>query len=99
MTSENDSAQIQLDKFLKANDDDLKKIGLLFLRILAADFCTISPHPSATLLSYLTLEQRHLLGTKKQLIDLFNDMSAANIPVLTDECGRSVLRIQLQPGF
>lgn len=99
MTSENDLAQVQLDKFVEANDHDLKKIGLLFLKILAADFCTISPHPSATLLSYLTLEQRHLLGTKKKLIELFNEMSAANIPMITDECGKSVLRTQLQSGF
>jgi hypothetical protein len=78
--------------FFAENTDDLSVLGLMFMRLLAADFNVMSNQPSATLAVILRLEQERRLSTRKQLVDLISEFNATGEPILTDGFGGSILR-------
>lgn len=75
------------------NADDLKILGLLFLRLLQADFHVMSTQPSATLMATLSLEERGEIGLEKKLADLIKELDATGAPMLTDGYFGSILRM------
>ena len=74
------------------NPHDFQYLGLLFLRLLEADFKVLSNQPSATLATVLCLEQEGTLGLWKKLNGLFSELEATGMPPLTDGFGGSILR-------
>jgi hypothetical protein len=92
MSSSPDLQQQQLD-FLLANEKDLAKLGLLFLRMLSADLWVVSQHPSATLAAVMALNAEKSIGTAKDVFVLEQEMRRSGIPPLTDCFGGSVLRL------
>ena len=77
---------------LEGSADDLKTLGLLFLRLLEADFRVLSNQPSAVLAIVLALEQQGALVLSKELTALFSELRATGIPMVTDGFGNSILR-------
>jgi hypothetical protein len=82
----------KLADFFAENTDDLSALGLMFVRLLAADFSAMSNQPSATLAVVLSLEQQRKIGLNKKLTDLFAEFNATGQPMLTDGFGGSILR-------
>lgn len=75
------------------NADDLKILGLLFLRLLAADLNVMSNQPSPTLAFVLSLEQQGGIGLSKELFKLISELEKTEAPMLTDGSGGSILRL------
>ena len=92
-TKPNDKEKDSVFAFVTANAADLEALGLLFLRLLDADFHVLDSRPSPTLAVVLDLEQKKKLGLKKELTRLFSELRATGEPTLTNGFGGSVLRM------
>jgi len=75
------------------NKADLEILGLMFLRLLTSDMHVVHHHPSQVLQMMLALHGKGLLGTKKSLIDLFQELDETGIPMISDGHGGSILRL------
>jgi hypothetical protein len=87
------SVDSQLVQLIEANQGDLARLGLLFLRLLHTDLCVPSTQPSPTLHMVLAFEQQGCLGLKKPLATLFGELRETSVAYLDDGFGGSVLRL------
>ena len=76
---------------LEQNKDDLQMLGFIFLQLLQADFCVLSPRPSAVLAAIMAMEQQGALHLDRPLVDLISHLDATGVETLMVN-GQSILR-------
>ncbi|MFA6408114.1 MAG: hypothetical protein WCW36_01380 [Candidatus Paceibacterota bacterium] len=89
MNNQDKSAKLAI--LLADNSEDLKVLGLLFLRLLEADMCGGS-RPSATLAFVMTLDQKGNLGLNKELPVLLQELLETELSLLSVG-GESILKL------
>jgi peptidoglycan/xylan/chitin deacetylase (PgdA/CDA1 family) len=82
-----------MESFAQENKEDLQKLGLLFMQMLAADFKTLPNQPSPTLQFILRHDSMKTLGTRKGVTRLIHELKDHGVPLVTDVSGESILKL------
>lgn len=80
-------------EFIRVNQGDLVALGMLFCRLLQADFHVLDTEPSPVLAVVMSLSRNDALGMKKPVEQLIAELDATGMDLLVDGFHGSILRL------